>query len=262
MQAQSTQKDGIGLLDYGPTDFVTASASHANAVSLFEPAWVCRIPVPGLKSGSMNLFTNDKRPGLVAEKFGSIAGWKVLELGSFEGAHTHALESLGADVLGIEANPYIFMRALVAKNILGMRARFLLGDFVKHLQDNEARYDLVFCCGVLYHMQNPVELLYQISQHSDRVFIWTHYVTDAAVEKWKKASDYEGHGYACRYYRYDYEPNRSTRSYGGVAPFCHRLAKADIVGALRQFGFTKVDVLSDVLDHPGGPAINLIASRS
>jgi len=35
----------------------------------------------------------------------------------------------------------------------------MLGDFTLHLQECTERFDLVFCCGVLYHMQDPLRLI-------------------------------------------------------------------------------------------------------
>jgi len=250
----------IKLQRFSGKDFVTEPAAHINAIDLLAPGWVSRIP--GYQNGSAVLFFKEKdlRPNIVAEQFGDITGWRVLDLGCLEGGHSYQLEQLGADVLGIEANPHIFLRALVAKNILKSRATFLLGDFVEYLGDSDESFDLIFASGVLYHMEDPVELLYRISRKSDRLFLWTHYVPEKSVRKWTKGSDYEGHGFRCRYFRYDY-PERPSRAYGGTAPFCNRITQGAMTKALETFGYKNIRIVADNVDHPGGPAISMVAWR-
>jgi Protein of unknown function (DUF1698) len=82
----------------------------------------------------------------------------VLELGPLEGAHTYRLQQLGAGrILAIESNVEAYLKCLIVKEALGMkRAEFMLGDFTLYLQECTERFDLVFCCGVLYHMQDPL----------------------------------------------------------------------------------------------------------
>lgn len=249
--------------NFGRVAFVTTPASHANAVGLFHPTWVCELPDPALKSGGvMRFFTeDDPRPRSVVDAFGSIRGWKVLELGSFEGAHTYQLEKFGADpIIGIEANPDIFLRALVVKNALGMRATFLLGDFCTFLANCNDHYDLIFASGVLYHLADPAEALYQIASHTDRVFLWTHYVDTEKASRWQKTSTHSVRGVSCIYYRYDY-PERASRAYGGVASYCSRLTLVDIIAMLKTFGLSNVKIIQDKLDHPGGPAVSLVGWR-
>src|ERR1700751_1079452 len=95
------------------------------------------------------------------------------------------LEQAGcASVISIEGNPRAFLKCLVLKEVVGLsRSRFLCGDFVEYLRGCSARADVVVASGVLYHMMNPVELLYLISRVSDCVFLWTHYYDEHALSK-------------------------------------------------------------------------------
>ena len=63
-------------------------------------------------------------------------GFRILELGPLEGAHTYQLEKLGAaEIVAIEANKEAFLKCLIIKELAQLeRARFLLGDFVTYLE--------------------------------------------------------------------------------------------------------------------------------
>lgn len=37
------------------------------------------------------------------------------------------------------------------------------------------RYDLIFACGVLYHMIDPLLLLERMAARTDNLYLWTHY---------------------------------------------------------------------------------------
>src|SRR5262249_2961527 len=94
--------------------------------------------------------------------------------------HAYQFEKMGvAEIIAVESNTEAFLKCLIVKNLVGLqKARFLLGDFVEFLKQDTSRYDLIFCCGVLYHMQNPVELIELMAARTDRVFVRTHYFTE------------------------------------------------------------------------------------
>ena len=79
------------------------------------------------------------------------------------------LSKYGADVTGIESNSLSFMKSLIAKELLNHKAKFVYGDFVKYLEVSED-YELIVASGVLYHMENPVELLCRISLKTNKLF--------------------------------------------------------------------------------------------
>jgi hypothetical protein len=245
-----------------PSAFITEVASLQNGMNLFD--WTCKVPMEGLKTGSYPVFEKkDKRPNFVINEFGSVKGWDILELGSFEGGHAYQLEKSGASVVGIEAHPSNYIKCLLAKNALQMNSVFLLGDFQKYLAMHSKKYDLIFASGVLYHMLHPVELMFHISNCTDRAFFWTHYVNSNQANEWNSKFKEECHykDFACTYYKYAYDTNRFDRIYAGVEKECSRMTKDDIVNCLRHFGLTKFILLEDEPDHPGGPAFSFIVHR-
>ena len=115
--------------------------------------------VPGVVSGPARHFGADPRPGFAFAHIKQetiLRGARILELGPLEGGHTYQFERLGAaELIAIEANVEAYLKCLIVKELVGLRrSRFLLGDFIEYLKLDTTRYDLVFCCGVLYHMRD------------------------------------------------------------------------------------------------------------
>jgi hypothetical protein len=242
--------------------FVNSRPSHQNAVDLFkERGWLCTLPVEGIRSGDLRLFDEDRRPQMVVDVCGSIEGFKILELGPCESAHTYQLERLGAGpMLCIEASPEFYLKSLIAKEILGLKAHYLLGDFNRYLEESDERYDLIFASGVLYHMLDPLHTLQLLSLATSRLFIWSHYIHDSWAPQ---APPVERHGFSCHHFEIHYPGyDNAGRRCAGVMPSCNRLYLKDIVGALQHFGFDKVTITEDNVGHVNGPAVALVAEKS
>lgn len=229
--------------------FCSQLPSAETAVSIFNN-WVSKVPGVAIKTGECSVFSasDDPRPLYAQEAFGSLAGLDVLELGALEGAHTYQLENLGAKVTAIEAFNQSYLKLLVIKEILGLRARVLYGDFAKYLEATDYRYDMIFACGVLYHMVDPLHLLHLISEHTDRVFVWTHYVPPPGEQG---THIYAGdiavtrYGFNAQYYRNNYGTDHPSRLYGGVAPYSNHMTRDAILGALQHFGYREVRVMAE-----------------
>jgi len=245
--------------------FCTRMPGPQNAVDLFKDGWFCKIPLPDVESGGMQVFdhTQDVRPSLAVNAFGGIEGFRVLELGPCEAGHTYQLERFGAkEVVAIEASEECFLKCLVVKEVLGMRARFLLGDFVKYMASTEESFDLLFASGVLYHMTDPARFLQRVSTMAPRLYIWSHYVSAEDVERWGRPPRSANiDGFECNYYPVDYDPADRLRVVAGTETAHCYLMKQDIVRCLRFFGFPQVKILEDQTDHPHGPCLSLAAAR-
>ena len=130
--------------------YVRQPPSSQNAIDLFAGQWWSAFPSDlSVKAGGLSLFA-DERIEWMARELGGVTGWRILELGPLEGAHTAMLEQAGAaDVVAIESNSRAYLKCLITKEILGLkRARFLLGDFRGYLAaDGADRFDLAVACG-------------------------------------------------------------------------------------------------------------------
>lgn len=246
-----------------------------NALDLFSGEWASKLPPPldTLSAGLAPLFEDDCVKAALA-RLGDLTGRRILELGPLEGGHTYLMDRAGAaEVIAIEANPHAFLKCLVVKELLGMKAaRFLHGDFVRYLCESSERFDVVLASGVLYHMTEPVELMARFAAVTDVVYLWTHYY-DAGVFSARPPTaahvvapergqrmEYQGFGYTR--YRQDYgEHVANKRFFGGTERFSYWLTRDDILGALRHCGFANVDIITDHPAHPHGPVLALLARR-
>ena len=242
--------------------------SHQNAIDIFRDRWASNIEEvhPGVTSGPMPLFSADGRPSIAAQYLGltpgSLRGMSVLELGPLEGAHTYQLAKLGAEnILAIEANAEAFLKCLVVKEILQTpRCRFLLGDCLKFLLEGNDTFDLIFCSGILYHMENPFELIKAISAHTDRVYLWTTYCNpdvSAALARLPKPVVCDG--LELTFYEQAYADPEVGTFWGGNSPTSSWLSKEDIELCFRHFGYD----LTVHVDEPGinGPCITATGIR-
>lgn len=102
----------------------------------------------------------DVRTELVVEAAGGdLNGRSVIDLGCLEGGFALEFARRGAEpVLGIEFREVSVRRCELARDLMGLDASFVCGDVMTAIPD-DARYDVVFAAGILYHLDRPAELL-------------------------------------------------------------------------------------------------------
>jgi SAM-dependent methyltransferase len=239
-----------------------------NAVDIFAGKWASTLSevLPGVISApsEVPLFVTDDRPRIAARALGKSDGrfddMSILELGPLEGGHSYQLEHLGArEVLAVEANVEAFLKCLIVKEILRLKnVRFVLGDLMAFFAECNTRFDVIFCCGVLYHMIDPILLLHEIASHTDRVYIWTHYYLEGKTPK-RSTREVERFGKKANYYSLEYGDVGQGTFWGGNTSFSCWMEKEAIIAAVKHFGFINVSVLNDNLDTTSGPFFSLAA---
>lgn len=252
---------------------VTSAPSPQNALDIFKGEWWSQLPPPfsNLRAGEMRSF-EDPRIHWAISQFGEVRGQTALELGPLEGAHSYMLEQAGfGSVLAIEANPRAYLRCLIVQDIVGLsRIQFQCGNFVPYLRDSPAAVYAAFASGVLYHMENPAELIALLSRVTDRLFLWTHYYDSRIISSNPKLqasftgehhSDYQGFRHSL--FRYDYGRSfRLRRFCGGSRGHSHWMLREDIIECLGYFGFNSIRINFEELHHANGPAFALAAVRT
>lgn len=113
---------------------------------------------------------------LSAAKHLTISGQSVLDLGCKEGYNSFDFCDLGATkVLGVEARESFVQEALEQKASGSCtRADFILGDARTIDEAGLGPFDICLCSGLLYHMQDPVDLLARIGKISSHLVLETH----------------------------------------------------------------------------------------
>jgi len=252
---------------FGAAKFEQRSPSHANAIEIFAGRWATDLSqLDPTWQGGGAMLAADNRPLLAAQYLGKenrLDGMSVLELGPLEAMHTHRLEQLGAArILAIESNVEAYLKCLIVKEALRMtHSSFMLGDFNLYLQDTPERFDLVFACGVLYHMEDPLRLIRGIARATDKCFIWTHYF-DERLTKGRTPLTVAADGFSATYYRASYLDRAQPGFWGGNKPSASWMTRKDILAAFRHYGMDEIDIIDEDEAAPHGATICFVATRS
>lgn len=248
--------------------FVTGAPSHRTAYDLFAGRWASDLGevVDGLPRAGVPMFRSDVRPAIAAEHLGRggrLDGYDVLELGPLEAAHTYQLEQLGArSVTAVEANAEAYLKCLIVKNMLGLdRSTFHLGDAVGFLDAPGPRYDLLVCCGILYHMFDPLDLIRAMAARADRVFIWTHYHDARARLPRYRPVAIARDGLQLTAHEVTYRHRTLGQFLGGNRPKTRWMELPGILAALAHYGLSEVTIIRDEPEAKNGPAVTLAARR-
>jgi SAM-dependent methyltransferase len=247
--------------------------SAQNALDIFRDEWASTLPAPyaHLRAGPHPLF-DDPRLRRFLTDAGGVKEKTVLELGPLEAGHSYMLDRAGAaQVVAIEANARAFLKCLVVKELLGMpRVEFLCGDAVAYLRETNRQFDVCIASGILYHMQNPAELIALLAARClEHLYLWTHYYDRALIEahttttaRYTGSRTHVHQGFRHTLHLREYQSDLTRRSFfgGGARTSCW-MTKDDILRCLEFFGFSQTCAFMEQPDHPNGPSFALIARR-
>jgi len=251
--------------------FSAEPPSNQTAVDIFKGTWTSALPPEyGVEAGGLASFDDVRVTWAASALPNGFRGLSILELGPYEAYTAWQFERLGArSVTAIEASDLNYLKSLVVKEVTGLRARFLFGDFMEYLERCPDRYDLVWASGVLYHSSNPLRLIAAIARVTDTVFLHTHYFVEGAAASAHARSFFEpardvraragGREITLHYKAYG-QLKRGAYS-GGPAGYAYWLERDDILAALRDAGFGKIQIGNDDPGNPNGPALFLLARR-
>jgi SAM-dependent methyltransferase len=257
--------------------YCAETPSAQTALDVFKDSWKSALPAElGLTTGATETFHRDPRVLWVASLLpNGFQDLNILELGPFEGYDSRLFEQLGAaSVTAIEGNNINFLKCLVLKDALGLKTRFLHGGFLKYLQGTDQRFDVVWASGVLYHSEDPLELLEQIARKADRLFLWTHFYADSLLQTEHRARFIEQKNveqirrderYLLHYRTYAIEQLKDglpLHYEGGVRGFSFWLERADIDRMLKALGFRSIKVQAEGLSSRSLPFVSLFAERT
>jgi|GEM_PF-895472 len=101
---------------------------------------------------------------------GDKAGLKLVDLGCLEGGYSAGFARLGFDVLGIEVRDYNYARCEALQRRAGLSNLRFVKDDVMNI-DSYGEFDVGFCCGILYHLDRPVEFLAKLATSIKKLLI-------------------------------------------------------------------------------------------
>lgn len=171
-----------------------------------------------------------------------IGWWNVLELGPYNGRNTVHLAPAARCVVALEPRPENCLAT--ARAMSGRRDWALLRGRADDLSQ-AAGFDLLFHCGVLYHLADPVAHWRSLAGRFRRVWLNTHY----ALEGGNALRGFVGQHHG--------EPVDKPRA--GLDRRSFWLTRASL---LRLVGEAfEATITWEEVDHPNGPRIELCCER-
>lgn len=108
----------------------------------------------------------------------SLEGKSVLELGCLEGIHTVGLLGFTNNVTAIDCRISNVVKTLTRVSLYGKRAGVFCYNADDLTKDTYGSYDVIFNCGVLYHLSNPVQAIFNLSHMCKHMLLDTHVTMD------------------------------------------------------------------------------------
>ena len=106
-----------------------------------------------------------------------LKGKRIADLGCLEGGFSVVFARLGMEVVGIEVRESNYLNCMFVKQ----RTHLPNLSFVRDDAWNVGKYgpfDVIFCCGLLYHLDRPVAFIRQLSEVCTKALILnTHFAT-------------------------------------------------------------------------------------
>jgi SAM-dependent methyltransferase len=180
-----------------------------------------------------------------------LAGRTVLEVGCFEGIHTLGLRHFDAVVTAVDVRPMNVLKTLARLAAHGQSARVQVLD-VEDPAVQLGRFDVVFHCGVLYHLEDPVRHLERLLPACDAIYLDTHVASDG-----RDSDELEVDGRRFRGYRHQEGGWQDPFSGRGASAFW--LRADDLIALLQAQGFA-CEIWSERAER-NGARIGLLATR-
>ena len=130
---------------------------------------------------------------------------RIVDLGCLEGAYAVEFARMGIDSLGIEVRKSNFENCLYVKNNVNLLNLTFANDDVWNLP-KYGPFDIVYCNGLLYHLDRPAEFLHILSNECKKALILnTHFATEVNHSNFVLSDLTENEGIPGRWFG-EYDP--------------------------------------------------------
>jgi SAM-dependent methyltransferase len=113
---------------------------------------------------------------------------RVLDLGSLEGGLSFEMAREGWQVLGVEARAENFRKSELIRRYYSLpNLRFVHRDVKSLSRAADGEFDVILCCGLLYHLDDPfshLDLLRELLVPSGLLFLDTHVAPDPEASRY------------------------------------------------------------------------------
>jgi tRNA (mo5U34)-methyltransferase len=179
----------------------------------------------------------------------------VLEIGCFEGVHTAGLTQFAKHVKACDSRISNVVKTIVRCGMFQILPTVFVWDVEQPAPaGQDVSCDVLHHVGVLYHLRDPVAHLKSLlPQVSRAVMLDTHYARPEEA-----TSQYTAAG---RQYRYkNFVEGGRAEPFSGMYDTAKWLLLDDLIGLLREGGFSRVDVVEDRAER-NGARILIMAER-
>jgi hypothetical protein len=211
--------------------------------------WITHFVIEGVASGGDYQVINDRRVQQFLERFPNVR--TILELGSLEGGHTFALaRQPGVErILAIEARAANIEKAKFIGSLFGVsNVQFKQANLEQSQLATLGYFDAIFCCGLLYHLPEPWQLISQLPLVAPSLFVWTVYAEE-------NEATIEIDGLLGR----EYVEGGLNEPLSGLSPKSIWLTLPSLLEALKRSGYRQIEIIEKA-QNPNGPAVSLAAS--
>lgn len=212
--------------------------------------WIFKFRIDGADYGGAISAVGDAR----VERFFRFASntASILELGALEGAQTFILaEGRGVKkVLALEGREANLRKARFVQELLGVKnAEFAQANLEEADLSSHGQFDAVFCCGLLYHLPKPWELLQQLPSIAPLLYLWTLYAPENEAKELPNGRRGKIH--------FEGGPDEPL---SGLSPTATWLTLGSLITSLTTSGYKNVHVIDNDLTHVNGLAVTIGAT--
>lgn len=183
---------------------------------------------------------------------------RTLELGPFEGHHSIILEKMGVrENVAVEGRPENLAKCVRVKEKYGLARTVFVCQNIEALHSDRERplfeppFDLVFCCGLLYHLPEPASALAWFRRQAPVLFLGTHYAEPRAKQRYdptRFSDDLHEHDGA-RYRVMRYREGGIGDAVSGLSAYSLWPYEEDLKAMLRNAGYGTIHVLGKDLQN-------------
>ena len=172
---------------------------------------------------------------------------RIADLGCLEGGYSVGFARMGFEAVGIEVRDANFQCCTYVKEHVNLPNLQFVQDNVLNFS-RYGRFDTVFCCGLLYHLDQPKAFLEQVAKQTKKLLILdTHFSieSDRVKPHYVLSPMTSNESLKGRWYR-EFQDNASVDERQGLrwASFHNSqsfwLKREDLLGLIYELGFKTV----------------------
>jgi len=187
---------------------------------------------------------------------------RVLDLGALEGGLSFEMAREGWQTTGVEGREDNFRKASLVASYYGLpNLRFVHKDVKALAPEHGGVFDVILCCGLLYHLDEPIAHLRQLESllaPDGLLFLDTHVAPDAGASRYGTHEDSlsapvtfeeSGHEYDGRWWTEPAEGDLRERMWSAISNERSMwLSRRSLIRALVHSGFHEVHELFGMYD--------------